>query len=1297
MGERKLRKHKRKLSKFLAAFLSAALLTQPGVEALGAIPVSGMLENRNALRATDSNAVEVATASNAGIAPMSLLPLKSVQTYLDLYFYSDEELSAVPLQDIFNMWYGTNHDPIEEIPEEANIVWTRYLDEEGNVIEDEYHIQDREATVDLRPVAQRKSYDMDIIVGSGKQLDPGNILYHTDVNIRFVKGGKVYLNTGDYDGRDLSNVPVETMLSLLKDSKGNLIEIPENAKIVWNYEKDENGIVLSDEYHLKDRNGTVDLRPEFYGDNDYTFELFIEDGMRQQMGTQYDVQVSSSNIIDIDFTNPKLYLHTADGEDWEQISVSESGRMVFTKLDLLSDVNVPMTQLTCINPEHKEGNEYRFLFNVGQQGYMSGIRTDVYPMKNFLEYHCDGKELHGSITNQILSSTDFGYLNEFQDISGDPNADNVFCFVFSDRETGDIVGYYGVAVVVKAEHHTTEGKILSYESGEMKDVTQSYEAAEHYAYAELNVGSKGNGVSIWYPNAVENYYLKPGYQQKRQYYYVLNDSTGVEKVVLGVYDSLEEAEKDGAKDITEWVFPNSTTYAPYGYRIDFRNDHDVPISVLFEDGSAYKYYLTVNESLESGDGDPSFEVTGALEYRSLIIGKSMDTYYQMGYQTGLILDETVDLSSLRPIFNLGQNVHVHCGTEQVSGVSKQDFSKGPVIYKATNGDNEKQYFVTFKKKQGGPSLFVNGPDVREIFLTDLYDNRHDILIANIGSESLTGLKAELVNASHVKIDDYWNVGGEDNDMLAAFEYADTYYTPNLAKVRLVPDGEGDISGTLQISADGQEDVFIELQGFAGNPEITTESLADGVKFVPYSFMIDTSNIHSGWIKVTYSLEGTLPNGLTFNTSTGEIYGVPQEAGEFPITVTADFNRKEFVPSTAKFILMIDENTNEKVYQESDDGYIIETPIGIESIEGSYDFVATSTKDQLFVSSGNFNEFIDFWLNGEKLVDSVDYEKEAGSTRITIKSQTFQNKTWNGANTIAAEFRVDGDTSKELKRTAQNFRLELSEEDDDNEPGEPDNPNNPSIPEKPVNPEAPENPGSPDDTEDPESPVTPDDPGNTDSSGGRFDNDSDGDSDDSTVQVYRPNDTSTPSYTDASWLQDENGWKCQKPDGTLLTDTWQQIPYNGTLNWYFFDEQGYMMTGWLNRGGTWYYLNPASDGTRGRMMTGWQYIGDIWYYFGENDAEEGKMVSEGWHYLSYNGAVNWYHFNADGGMDTGWLEIGGQTYYLYPVADGTRGYMMTGWQQIGGNWYYFSEEEGAGFGAMKRSAWIGDDYVDSDGI
>ena len=43
--------------------------------------------------------------------------------------------------------------------------------------------------------------------------------------------------------------------------------------------------------------------------------------------------------------------------------------------------------------------------------------------------------------------------------------------------------------------------------------------------------------------------------------------------------------------------------------------------------------------------------------------------------------------------------------------------------------------------------------------------------------------------------------------------------PNLAKVRLVPDGEGEISGTLVISADGQEPVEIELQGYAEDPHL----------------------------------------------------------------------------------------------------------------------------------------------------------------------------------------------------------------------------------------------------------------------------------------------------------------------------------------------------------------------------------------------------------------------------------------------------------------------------------------------
>ena len=39
---------------------------------------------------------------------------------------------------------------------------------------------------------------------------------------------------------------------------------------------------------------------------------------------------------------------------------------------------------------------------------------------------------------------------------------------------------------------------------------------------------------------------------------------------------------------------------------------------------------------------------------------------------------------------------------------------------------------------------------------------------------------------------------------------------------------------------------------------------------------------------------------------------------------------------------------------------------------------------------------------------------------------------------------------------------------------------------------------------------------------------------------------------------------------------------------------YMYTGWLNRGGRWYYLNNS-----GAMETGWVKVGNRWYYMGSD--------------------------------------------------------------------------------------------------
>ncbi len=82
-----------------------------------------------------------------------------------------------------------------------------------------------------------------------------------------------------------------------------------------------------------------------------------------------------------------------------------------------------------------------------------------------------------------------------------------------------------------------------------------------------------------------------------------------------------------------------------------------------------------------------------------------------------------------------------------------------------------------------------------------------------------------------------------------------------------------------------------------------------------------------------------------------------------------------------------------------------------------------------------------------------------------------------------------------------------------------------------------------------------------------------------------------------WILDDTGWWYQRKDGSYPVSCWQQLTYNGTSEWYHFDEKGYMQTGWFtDTDGNRYYLHAVSDGTRGRMYTGWNQIDGVWYYF-----------------------------------------------------------------------------------------------------
>ena len=88
---------------------------------------------------------------------------------------------------------------------------------------------------------------------------------------------------------------------------------------------------------------------------------------------------------------------------------------------------------------------------------------------------------------------------------------------------------------------------------------------------------------------------------------------------------------------------------------------------------------------------------------------------------------------------------------------------------------------------------------------------------------------------------------------------------------------------------------------------------------------------------------------------------------------------------------------------------------------------------------------------------------------------------------------------------------------------------------------------------------------------------------------------------------------------------------------------------------------ANNGTWMMDNTGW--------WFKKSD---GSYPKDAWYECIWNGTSNWYHFNAQGYADGGWLtDKDGQKYYLHNLHDGKFGYMYTGWNQINGQWYYFN--------------------------
>ena len=216
-----------------------------------------------------------------------------------------------------------------------------------------------------------------------------------------------------------------------------------------------------------------------------------------------------------------------------------------------------------------------------------------------------------------------------------------------------------------------------------------------------------------------------------------------------------------------------------------------------------------------------------------------------------------------------------------------------------------------------------------------------------------------------------------------------------------------------------------------------------------------------------------------------------------------------------------------------------------------------------------------------------------------------------------------------------------------------------------------------------------------------------------------------------WKQDRNGWMYIRED-LVIAKGFAEIEGK----WYCFDNNGYMITGWKQVDGNWYYFAGS-----GVMTVGWKQFGSWWYHFQSSGimdtgwqkiygkyycfADNGVMYTNQWIGNSYVGAdgawiqgmfkpgwtkdsKGWkyvhedhsftrndfekigsrtHYFDANGYMVTGWQEVNGKTYYF----DGN-GYMATYWKTVEGKSYFFYAD-----GSMARNTWIGNYYVDANGV
>lgn len=837
----------------------------------------------------------------------------------------------------------------------------------------------------------------------------------------------------------------------------------------WDYyDEDGNRVVENDDFTVLGEETTIDLSSSRDWSNICTLELIV--GTADQLNpnnVRYIITVYTSGLSD-------LLKTSATDQDGQKINVVNSYysdsvwgsyyNEATGKYDRVERSNV--YRLTLDKDQWTEGDFYLSLSPATEldSALSAQVYLGCYESEEDLPTETE-KEITSQIWNE--NGTAEGYLADYSSLKDAPD----FTIVWS--RAGEIVSVMPIVVYAYTSSDFVSWNYLyTADSTGTNYSNRVVETSSDYEYDEdRNIQWEIYTMAGTYP--ADGTYRLPAW--------VYHNSTQtdayanyVSKAVVGYYKSFADAVDQ--TDIKDTLFGN-------GYVGTF--DKGVIITVFDKNEKVMDYIAvkTVAPEVEEEELPPAptplsadtyFEMRGAAKsangeaYNAYYMPYEHDSYYYNGYQTVFLLDGTSpvpDETLIYPdYYTRSSKVTVFAGAHSdvggtVSGSKQEDtgtahtFQNGvPIQYSAAaeNGTNLKNYWVTFLTQQSEPTLFVNGvtnaaedhrdedgTPIREVILDEAHDYHHDIFIANLGATEMNDLTVTLSDdAKNIKLDEYWTVNGTGT--LGAFTTTNTTTSygelSNVAKIRLLPVTDekgnvvsGEISGTLTITGGGKT-VTIKLTGQSGRFTISTDQLQEGVKYVHYSSVIQTSNMYES-DAVTFTLvEGTLPSGLVLRPN-GEIYGVPNVASTWTIKVQAaytDADGQEYTDEK-EYTLTIADNTDENVWNETDQNYELEQAIVSEdgAVSGSNDPTlglgnSWESETQLFWTKGAYNDFVEVRLDGQKLTLDRDYTYAEGSTKITIQNQTLRSR-GNGTHTISVEFREGGENGI-LKRAAQNYTI-----------------------------------------------------------------------------------------------------------------------------------------------------------------------------------------------------------------------------------------------------------------------------------